>query len=236
MLFRSEENNARGDKTVYICPVGPVGQYPIFVRLVNERRLSLKNCWFLNMDEYLDENDRYLPVDHKLSFRGFMQREVYGKIDPELLMPEEQRVFPDPQDPASLTALVERLGKVDIAFGGIGINGHLAFNEPQEGMSEEEFAQLTTRVLDISRETLTANAIGDLSGAIEAMPKRCVTIGIREILSAKKVRLGVFRDWHRSVIRRAAYGERTAQFPATLLQNHPDAMILTNSNAAQQPF
>ena len=192
--------------------------------------------WFLNMDEYLDENDRYLPVDHKLSFRGFMQREVYGKIDPELLMPEEQRVFPDPQDPASLTALVERLGKVDIAFGGIGINGHLAFNEPQEGMSEEEFAQLTTRVLDISRETLTANAIGDLSGAIEAMPKRCVTIGIREILSAKKVRLGVFRDWHRSVIRRAAYGERTAQFPVTLLQNHPDAMILTNSNAAQQPF
>ena len=96
--------------------------------------------------------------------------------------------------------------------------------------------QLTTRVLDISRETLTANAIGDLSGAIEAMPKRCVTIGIREILSAKKVRLGVFRDWHRSVIRRAAYGERTAQFPVTLLQNHPDAMILTNSNAAQQPF
>ena len=188
------------------------------------------------MDEYLDENDRYLPVDHKLSFRGFMQREVYGKIDPELLMPEEQRVFPDPQDPASLTALVERLGKVDIAFGGIGINGHLAFNEPQEGMSEEEFAQLTTRVLDISRETLTANAIGDLSGAIEAMPKRCVTIGIREILSAKKVRLGVFRDWHRSVIRRAAYGERTAQFPVTLLQNHPDAKILTNSNAAQQPF
>ena len=236
MVKGIEENNARGDKTVYICPVGPVGQYPIFVRLVNERRLSLKNCWFLNMDEYLDENDRYLPVDHKLSFRGFMQREVYGKIDPELLMPEEQRVFPDPQDPASLTALVERLGKVDIAFGGIGINGHLAFNEPQEGMSEEEFAQLTTRVLDISRETLTANAIGDLSGAIEAMPKRCVTIGIREILSAKKVRLGVFRDWHRSVIRRAAYGERTAQFPVTLLQNHPDAMILTNSNAAQQPF
>ena len=68
------------------------------------------------------------------------------------------------------------------------------------------------------------------------MPRKCVTIGMAQILGAKKIRLGVFRDWHRSVVRQAAYGEVTAHFPASLLQNHPDAMIYVNANAAKQPF
>ena len=63
-----------------------------------------------------------------------------------------------------------------------------------------------------------------------------VTIGMAEILGAKKIRLGVFRDWHRSVVRQAAYGEVSAHFPATLIQRHPDAMIIVNANAAKQPF
>ena len=49
-------NNAAGKPTVFICPVGPVGQYPIFVRLVNREQLSLRNCWFINMDEYLTDD------------------------------------------------------------------------------------------------------------------------------------------------------------------------------------
>ena len=132
--------------------------------------------------------------------------------------------------------MIETLGGVDIAFGGIGINGHLAFNEAQDDMTPEAFAQLKTRVLPISRETRVANAIGDLNGAIDAMPTHCVTIGISEILSARKIRLGVFRDWHRAVVRQAAYGEVSAHFPVTLVQNHPDACIYVNANAAQQPF
>ena len=103
-------------------------------------------------------------------------------------------------------------------------------------LTPEEFAALHTRVLAISRETRTANAIGDLNGAIDAMPKKAVTIGMAEILGAKKIRLGVFRDWHRSVVRQAAYGEVSAHFPATLIQRHPDAMIIVNANAAKQPF
>ena len=63
-----------------------------------------------------------------------------------------------------------------------------------------------------------------------------VTIGMAEILGAKKIRLGVFRDWHRSVIRQTAYGEVSAHFPATLIQRHLDAMIIVNANAAKQPF
>ena len=72
--------------------------------------------------------------------------------------------------------------------------------------------------------------------AFEDMPPYCVTIGFRQIFAARKVRLGVFRDWHRAVVRRAAYGEVTPAFPATLLQRHPDALIYVNANAARQPF
>lgn len=236
MVSEIERNNAAGKRTVLIVPVGPVGHYPIFVRLVNERRVSLKNCWFFNMDEYLADEKTYIDVSSKLSFRGFMERTVYSQIDPELVMPAEQRIFPDPADPKRGDRLLEELGGADICFGGIGINGHLAFNEANPDMTPEAFATQPSRVLQISRETLTTNSIGDLCGAIEAMPKWCVTIGIKQILASRKVRLGVFRDWHRSVVRRAAYGDVTAAFPVTLLQNHPDACIYVNANAAQPPF
>ena len=236
MVNTIKEHNAEGRTTVFICPVGPVGQYPIFVRLVNEDRVSLKNCWFINMDEYLNDDETYIDFSSPLSFHGFMNRTVYSQIDSDLLMPEEQRIFPDPKDPEHIQRVIEKLGGVDICFGGIGINGHLAFNEAQDDLTAEEFAKLHTRVLNISRETRVANAIGDLNGAIDAMPRKCVTIGINEILGAQKIRLGVFRDWHRSVVRQAAYGEVSAHFPVTLVQNHPDAKIYVNANAAKQPF
>lgn len=236
MIHCIQENQAKGKHTAFICPVGPVGQYPIFVRLVNRMKLSLKDCWFINMDEYLDDDKQYICKDSSLSFRGFMQRTVYDQIDPELVMPEEQRIFPDPADPERITRVIDELGGIDIAFGGIGINGHLAFNEADPSLTPEEFAQLPTRALEISRETRTINSVGDRGGAIDAMPKWCVTIGMKDILAARKVRLGVFRDWHRAVVRQAAYGPVTASFPASLLQNHPDAMIYVNNVAAQQPF
>lgn len=236
MVSEIQKHNRLGEKTVFILPVGPVGQYPIFVRLVNSQRIDLTKCWFINMDEYLTNDEEWIDSASKLSFHGFMAREFYGKIDPELLPPASQRFFPDPKNLSRLPALIRELGGVDIAFGGIGINGHIAFNEPQPELSPEAFANLHTRILSISPETRTANAIGDLGGAIEAMPEKCVTIGIAEILSARKIRLGVFRDWHRSVLRRALYGELTAAFPVSLCQSHPDTMIITNHNAAQVPF
>ena len=107
---------------------------------------------------------------------------------------------------------------------------------PQPELTAEQFAQLPTRVLNISAETRATNCIGDLGGALEDMPHKCVTIGMKEILSAKKIRLAVFRDWHRAVCRRAAYGEVSASFPATLAQTHPDAVLYVNANAAQKAY
>ena len=151
-----------------------------------------------------------------------MKRTVYDKVNPELVMPEEQRIFPDPKNPGHIPAVIEQLGGVDICFGGIGINGHVAFNEADGSLSNEEFLAQQTRVLKITPETRTANAIGDFNGALEDMPHYCITIGINEISHARKIRLGCFRNWHRAVVRRAVYGEQTSEFPVSLLQNHQD--------------
>ena len=90
-------------------------------------------------------------------------------------------------------------------------------------------------MLKISRETRTANAIGDLNGAIDDMPNYCITIGMNEIYNARKIRLGCFRDWHRSVVRHAAYGEVSAHFPVTLLQEHPDVLLRITEFVAELP-
>jgi len=210
MAEEIKNHNARGERTVFICPVGPVGQYSYFVEMVNEENISLK---------------RGISADHPLSFRGFMDRNVYSKIRPELIMPSEQRIFPDPDNLSYIPELIERLGGVDIVFGGIGISGHVAFNEADWTLSVEEFLAQKTRVLKISPETRAANAIGDLNGALEDMPSYCVTVGIHEIAHAGKIRLGCFRNWHRAVVRRAGYGEPTPEFPVSLLQNHPDITL-----------
>ena len=191
MVDEIRKHNEKGEKTVFICPVGPVGQYPYFVDMVNEQNISLKNVWFINMDEYLDDEKQWISKDH-------------------------------PNHPEYISELIEKLGGVDICFGGIGINGHVAFNEADPSLTNEEFLAQKTRVLKITKETRTANAIGDFNGALEDMPHYCITIGINEISHARKIRLGCFRNWHRAVVRRAAYGEATSDFPVSLLTSHPD--------------
>lgn len=234
MTEEIQAHNARGENTVFICPVGPVGQYPFFVEEVNQKGISLEKVWFINMDEYLDDDENWIPLDHPLSFRGFMERTVYSQIRPELIMPPKQRVFPDPDRVEYIPELIESLGGVDIAFGGIGINGHVAFNEADETLTKEEFLAQKTRVLPISPETRAANAIGDFQGALEDMPRYCVTIGMYEIAHARKIRLGCFRNWHRAVVRRAGYGQATSGFPVTLLQGHPDITLSFTEFVAQR--
>ena len=119
-----------GKQTVIILPVGPIGQYKYLAKEINERGLSLKNCYFINMDEYLDDSDRPIPKDDPLSFHGIMDRVLYSQINPELIMPESQRLFPEPSHEKETDDLIDSFGKVDCCLTGVGINGHIAFNEP----------------------------------------------------------------------------------------------------------
>lgn len=228
MVEAIKNNNREGKRTLFIVPLGPVGQYPYFAKRVNEEKISLKTVSFINMDDYLLDEKNVLPETHHLSFRRIMKEQCYDLIAEELLMPESQRIFPAPDNAKVIEAVIQDHGGVDICFGGIGINGHVAFNEPPEAdekITDAEFANLSVRVQKISRETKVVNSINDLDGAYYQMPDYAVTVGMKEILASKKVRLYCFRPWHRSVIRRALFGEVTKAFPVTFLQKHPDAKI-----------
>ncbi len=215
MLSIIEENNRKKEERVFIVPVGPVGQYPIFTRLVNERRADLSGCTFINMDENLTEEKKYVDTSSKLSFRACMEKNVYSKIPCELNVREENRIFPDPVAPGRILEVIRKKGKLDAVFGGVGINGHIAFNEAED-VRAEEFALRSTRVLAIRGETRTVNAIADLNGALDEFLLYAVTVGMKEILLARKIRLSLFRPWHRSVLRRALFSEPTGAFPVTL--------------------
>src|SRR5579863_2307765 len=82
--------NARGEPTRLILPVGPVAHYRTLVEIANRERISWRNVHTFNMDEFLDWQGRPIPVEHPLSFEGFMRREVFAKIDPDLRIPPDQ--------------------------------------------------------------------------------------------------------------------------------------------------
>lgn len=231
-----KENNSNNKRTLFIVPLGPVGQYKYFVEIVNNERISLHNVTFINMDEYMVDENTLLSEDNPMSFKNTMYRLCYNNIDKDLIMPESQRIFPNQHNADLIDEVIEDHGGVDICFGGIGITGHMAFNEPpepNEEISEEEFVSSRTRVAKVSRETKVVNSMDDFNGAYYLMPSYCVTIGLKEILNSKKIRLYCFRDWHRSVVRRASFGERSISFPASLLQTHKDARIGISEEVAK---
>ena len=237
MLDEIMKNNAQNKKTVMIVPVGPTDQYPILAQLVNQLRISLKNVWFFNMDEYMISPTEELDRNDKMSFHKRMNTEFYDRIDKELIMPESQRLFPEVGKEAQYDELIEKLGGVDLCLGGLGINGHLAFNEPSEdNMSADEYARLGTRVLTISRETKTINAYGYQRGDLRGMPEWCITIGMKQILSAKKIYIALNRPWQHGIVKHVLFDTQQAQIPATLLQRHQDVVICAYKDVAEGLF
>lgn len=225
MLEEIIAHNEKNEKTVMIVPVGPTDQYPILADMVNRLNVSLKNVHFFNMDEYMLSPTETVGKNDPLSFYGRMKREFYDRVKPELVMPECQRHFPAPGQEAEYDRMIEELGGVDCCFGGLGINGHVAFNEPPEAdapMSADDFADLGTRVLPISRETKTINAFGYNKGDLQGMPQWCVTIGMKQILGARKVYIALNRVWQNGPFKHALLDEQTASVPASLLQRCKD--------------
>jgi len=226
-----------GRNATLIIPVGPVDQFPVLAGLINRQRLDCREVMLINMDEYLTDDDRWVDIDHPLSFRGFMNRKFYDLLDLALAPRSENRVFPDPAAPAVIQELTQKRGGVDVCFGGIGINGHIAFNEPPEpgeSISVEEFAALPTRALSLSRETRTINSV-TVGGEISVIPRRAVTVGMKEILASRRLRFYCNRPWQRAVVRRVLHGPLTSACPASLLRTHTDAELIVADYVAEPP-
>src|SRR5205823_14874642 len=118
-----------------------------------------------------------------------------------------------------------------------GINGHIAFNEPPqpgEACSAEAFAERPTRVLDVAPETRAINAV-TVGGELSVVPRRCVTVGMREILASRQLRFYCNRPWQPGVVRRALHGPLTPACPASYLRTHPDAVLTVTEQVAAKP-
>lgn len=232
-----DDARAAGRSPTLIIPVGPVDQFPVLAREINRRRISLQDVCLINMDEYLTDDDEWIPREHPLSFRAFMDRSFYNLLDPDLAPDAELRVFPYPAHPEAIAGVIGERRSVDACFGGIGINGHIAFNEPPEPgdvISAEEFADLPTRALSLSRETRTINA-NTVGGSIDVVPRRCITVGMREILAAKELRLYCNRPWQSAVVRKVLYGPIESECPASFIRRHPNASLTMTELVAQPP-
>jgi glucosamine-6-phosphate deaminase len=239
MLEEIMKNNEQGKKTVMIVPVGPTDQYPILAKLVNQLKVSLKNVWFFNMDEYMYSPTEMIDPNHFMSFEKRMNDEFYSRVDEALVMPKEQRLFPRVGKEKEYDELIEKLGGVDACFGGLGINGHVAFNEPAEEddpITAEEFANLPTRVLPISRETKTINAYGYQRGDLRGMPQWCITVGMKQIVSARKIYIALNREWQHGIVKHVLFDKPQAQIPASLMQGHENVVFCAYENVAKNLF
>ena len=188
------------------------------------------------MDEYLDNNDCPIPKTHPLSFCGFMEREFYNQVRPDLNVPVSQRIFPEPGREAEIGKLIANLGGVEVAYGGIGINGHIAFNEPPEDDTDDRtFKRLPTRVLSLTRETRTINSVTAANGYIDYIPTRCITVGMKEILSARHIRFYMNRSWQKGIVRKILHGPVTCKVPASFFQEHRDAKLIITKEVSMPP-
>ena len=225
---------ARGADLVCIMPVGPVFQYRRFIRLLKRRPLDLSHLHLFFMDEYLDEDGRWISEESPLSFHGFIRRELIDPMPPEMGLDPAHIHFPDPADPAAYDRLIISLGGVDLCHAGVGIVGHLAFNEPisTSEITPEGFADLPSRVVRLTRETVTINSNTALRAALALIPEYALTVGMRQILSARKLRIYLNRPWQGAVVRKALMLPPTPEFPVTLAQGHPDCLYTMTEDIA----
>lgn len=235
MLDVIMKNNEQGKNTVMIVPVGPTDQYPILARLVNQLQVSLKNVYFFNMDEYMLDKNTVIDENHPMSFKKRMNDEFYSLVDANLVMPVSQRFFPEPDKTAEYDRTIENLGGVDLCLGGLGINGHLAFNEAEEEdspITAEQFGQLGTRVLPITRETRTINAYGYQRGDLRGMPEWCITIGMKQILESRRIYIALNRPWQHGIFKHVLNDKIQPQIPASLLRTHSNVTFCITEEIA----
>jgi glucosamine-6-phosphate deaminase len=217
-----------GRRFVAILPVGPMPQYEIAARLINEERLSLQHVHTFNMDEYANEDGVTAPLSWPGSFQRAMFEGFFNLVDPELRPPEAQIHFPTTEAIADYSARIEALGGADVCYGGIGWSGHIAFWEPQLGAEFEgdleAYKHAGARLVELHPMTVMQNALHSFGSDWSWVPPKANTIGPREVLGARRRSfwldgdLGGGVSWQRFIARLVAHGPVNEFVPGSLLQ------------------
>lgn len=234
-----ERANAENRIFRAIIPCGPSCWYKPFEDIVNERNISLKNFVVFHMDECLDWQGRELNYNDPYNFRAFMEKHFYGGIKKELQVPQEQRFF---LSPATMETVRSEIYKheIDLTYGGWGQDGHIAYNQarraPYSRLTLDQLRNASIRIQMNNDDTIMALAQRTFGAGYQFVPPMSVTLGIKECLRAKKVRL--FSDtgaWKQTALRVALFSEPDPEYPMTLLQEHPDALLTATRETATHP-
>ena len=238
LYFTIAEDAGQNRKTVVILPVGPVFQYRRFVSLFRQAPIDLRGLHCFFMDEYLADERTPIGADNSLSFRGFIDREFADPLAELGAIDRSQIRFPDPARPDAYDRELSELGNADLCVAGVGITGHVAFNDPPEPgqeVTEEQFRNLPTRVVRLSRETVVINSSTAMRGAFEQIPPLAITVGMRQILDARRIRVYLNRPWQSAVARKMLFAAPSPSFPVTLLRSHADVRITLTRKVAEIP-
>lgn len=193
----------------------PVGIYKNLAAWNRAGYVDFSEVTSVNLDEYLG-----LKGDHPQSYRYFMQENLFNHVN---IRPEATHV-PNgcaedyAKECESYDALVESLGGTDLQLLGIGLDGHIGFNEPADHFEK------ATHVVDLHPSTIEANA--RFFNSADEVPKQAVTMGMKSIMSAKKILLIANGPAKKEVLEKAFFGPITPMLPASLLQLHPDVTVI----------
>ena len=198
----------------------PIGAYQQLIEWYNKGDVDFSRVRSVNLDEYVG-----LAPSHEQRYAYFMHHNFFDHIN---IKPENVHL-PDGLDPDAegqgkkYDALIRSLGGVDLQLLGIGRDGHIGFNEPCG-----EFVK-GTHCVELTQDTREANA--RFFGSIDLVPKTAYTMGILDIMQARRVVMIATGSSKAAIVRDAFWGPVTPQIPASILQLHPDFTLVADEEA-----
>ena len=199
----------------------PLGCYQALIRLTQKGKVSFKHVYTFNMDEYVG-----IPEDHPQSYHTFMRENFFKHID---IPPQNIHLLngnaPDLEvECAAYEAKINSLGKIHLFMGGIGPDGHIAFNEPGSSLTSR------TRIKTLTTDTLHANA-RFFDNDFTKVPKSALTVGVGTIMDAEEVLILVNGHHKARALAQAVEGSVNQMWTITALQMHPKGIIVCDEAA-----
>ena len=197
----------------------PVGAYKKLVEKCNKGDLDFSSVTSVNLDEYVG-----LTGESDQSYRYFMNDNLFNHVN----IDKAKTFVPDgcakdyDKECEEYDNRVKELGGIDLQLLGIGLDGHIGFNEPDDAFIGP------THVVDLDESTIKANARFFESEA--DVPRKAVTMGMMSIMQAKKVVLIANGAAKKEIVEKAFFGPITPSVPASILQLHPDLTVIYSEN------